>query len=121
MPDVTSEDVFSGRIGLILVFARLNDISAARAMPPPTMAMAMAVTTRTRNGNSMDGAVREANHIAVAISNATTGGGIFSSSVCMWRLLRSKTARVTASVAELPSQRAVASRNDGVRVEVHLQ
>src|SRR5215510_7297198 len=91
MPDVTSVVACSGLNGLIVVLARLNLKSPASATAPPTRAMAMNTAPRTASGNSNEGPEREASHIAAPITNATTGGGIFSSSALIGAFARPKT------------------------------
>src|SRR5262245_20964907 len=80
MPEVTSVVVFSGLSGLIVVPARLNSKSPARAVAPPTRAMATNTAPRTTSVSSSEGPERDGIHSNAPISNATTGGGIFSSS-----------------------------------------
>src|SRR5262249_11345717 len=94
MPDGTSVVACSGLNGLIVVLARLNSKSPASATAPPTRAMAMNTAPRTASGNWSKGPAREASHIAAPITNATTGGGIFSSSALIGAFCEAKNIRV---------------------------
>src|SRR5262245_48775869 len=88
MPDVTSEEAFAGRKGLIVVLARLKAILPAKAMRPPLPAITPAPTVRRRGGRSSDGPLLETNHITAPISTAITGGGIFNSSAFIRHSMR---------------------------------
>src|SRR5260370_9915505 len=82
MPEQTNEDVVSGFIGLTVVLARRNEITPARLKLPPTRAIVTVAATRMNAGTSSNGATMEIPHMAPAISTATAGGGILSSSAC---------------------------------------
>src|SRR5665647_2299680 len=88
MPEQTNEDVVSGFIGLTVVLARRNEMTPARLKPPPARAIASAAATRMNMGASSNGATKEIPHMAPAISTATAGGGILSSSACMRMIMR---------------------------------
>src|SRR3989344_62848 len=88
MPEQTNEDVVSGFIGFTVVLARRNEMTPARLKPPPAKAIASAAATQVIAGTSSNGATKEIPHMAPAISIATAGGGILSSSACMRMIMR---------------------------------
>jgi hypothetical protein len=83
MPEQTNEDVVSGFIGLTVVLARRNETTPVRLKPAPARAIVTAAATRMNAGISSNGATKKIPHMAPAISTATAGGGILSSSACM--------------------------------------
>ena len=83
MPEQTNEVVVSGFIGLTVVLASRNETMPAMANTPPTSAMIAAAMTRMNSGAAINGASAAIPHMAPAISAATAGGGILSSSARM--------------------------------------
>ena len=88
MPEQTKEVVVSGFLGLIVVLATRNEIIPAMLKTPPARAISTAATARTSADASINGVSAEIPHMATAISAATAGGGIFSSSACMQMMVR---------------------------------
>src|SRR5947207_447656 len=78
MPEVTSDDAFSGLIGLRVVPARRNDATPTMLVAMPARAIEPARIGRAGNTNANVGASRATSHISAAIRSATTGGGIFN-------------------------------------------
>src|SRR5207245_5381214 len=83
MPVVTNDEEVSGFIGFMVVLARRKAVMPAALNAPPTSAMAIATAMRRGAPTSKVGVSRETAHIANARTNATTGGGTFSSSAFM--------------------------------------
>ena len=97
MPEQTNDVVVSGFIGLTVVLARRNEMIPARPKTTPGRAIVADAATRTSGGTSNNGATREIPHIALAISTAIAGGGILSSSACMWMIMKRVTSAAAAS------------------------
>ncbi len=82
-PEETSFDVSCGRRGLIVVWARRNEKTAVNITAKPAAAINKAATMNGLEDNWAVGSNREVAHITPAVTNATTGGGTFSSSTRM--------------------------------------
>ena len=85
---MTSADVFSGFMGLTVVFARRNEMVLKRSMLAPIRAIVPATTMRMGSRNPSDGPANETVHIAPAMTSRAAGGGILSSTACMSRKMR---------------------------------
>ena len=67
----------------MVVFARRNATAPEMAVATPARANAIAATRRIGVDTSVDVVNKEIPHIIAAMSSATTGGGISSSSECI--------------------------------------
>jgi hypothetical protein len=83
---VTRDDAVSGFNGLVVVFARRIAIAPEAPIPTPIRAMIAATIVPARPPAAIAGVTRDTAHIAATASNATTGGGTFSSSAAMFDL-----------------------------------
>src|SRR5437868_13271963 len=83
MPVVTNDEEASGFIGFEVVWAWRKAVMPAALNAPPTSAMATATAMRKGKATSKVSVSRETAHIVKARTNATTGGGTFSSSAFM--------------------------------------
>jgi hypothetical protein len=83
MPELTSDDVVSGFMGLTVVRALRNARTPAALKPIPTSKSAAAAPRRGALGTWSKGASLDVTHITTAIPDATAGGGTLTSSEFM--------------------------------------
>src|SRR5258708_3695723 len=79
MPDATRAEAEPGRVGLTVVFARRNEITAAIAMARPRLLRMAAAASLAGELKLKGDDTRVVSHMRSATPAQTSGGGIFNS------------------------------------------